>query len=370
MNSGKDLHIISFNIPFPANYGGVIDVFYKLKALHKLGVNIHLHCFSYGRVECKELEKYCEKVYYYPRNMSWVNIFSRTPFIIKSRSNKLLTKRLKELPFPILYEGLHCCMSLENKELKQKKYIRAHNVETHYYRQLAKNESNLFSKLFLYSEYLKIRKYEKTLKIVDGIFSISNDDKNHFSKSYNSHLIRAFHSNKGITSKTGIGKYALYHGNLTVSENINAAFFLVKLSTQSSYPLIIAGKKPSEKLIEEIKKYKHIQLCKNPTNEEMDKLIRNAQMVLLPTKQNTGIKLKLLESLYKSRFCIVNNTMVSNTELESYCIEANSNEDWFNSIEKYKSIEFSDENIKHRKEICSIFNNEKEAQKIIDIIFA
>ena len=31
---------------------------------------------------------------------------------------------------------------------------------------------------------------------------------------------------------------------------------------------------------------------------------------------------------------------------------------------------FSDENIKHRKEICSIFNNEKEAQKIIDIIFA
>jgi transposase len=62
--------------------------------------------------------------------------------------------------------------------------------------------------------------------------------------------------------------------------------------------------------------------------------------------------------------------MVNNTELEPYCIEANSNEDWLNSIEKYKSIKFSDENIKHRKEICSIFNNEKEAQKIIDIIFA
>lgn len=29
----KRLHIISFNIPYPPNYGGVIDVFYKLEAL-------------------------------------------------------------------------------------------------------------------------------------------------------------------------------------------------------------------------------------------------------------------------------------------------------------------------------------------------
>ncbi len=29
----KYLHIISFDIPYPPNYGGVIDVFYKLKAL-------------------------------------------------------------------------------------------------------------------------------------------------------------------------------------------------------------------------------------------------------------------------------------------------------------------------------------------------
>ena len=27
------LHIISFDVPYPANYGGVIDVFYRVKAL-------------------------------------------------------------------------------------------------------------------------------------------------------------------------------------------------------------------------------------------------------------------------------------------------------------------------------------------------
>jgi hypothetical protein len=51
----KHLHIISFDVPYPANYGGVIDVFYKLKNLHKAGVKIILHCFEYGRGEQKEL---------------------------------------------------------------------------------------------------------------------------------------------------------------------------------------------------------------------------------------------------------------------------------------------------------------------------
>jgi len=44
-NSGKHLHIISFDIPYPANYGGVIDVFYKLRALVSAGIKIHLHAF-------------------------------------------------------------------------------------------------------------------------------------------------------------------------------------------------------------------------------------------------------------------------------------------------------------------------------------
>ena len=43
------LHIVSFDIPWPPNYGGIIDVFYKIRALHGAGVQIHLHCFEYQR---------------------------------------------------------------------------------------------------------------------------------------------------------------------------------------------------------------------------------------------------------------------------------------------------------------------------------
>ena len=63
MTRTKKINIISFNVPLPANYGGVIDVFYKIKTLTDLGFDIILHCFQYGRPVAPELEKYCKEVH-------------------------------------------------------------------------------------------------------------------------------------------------------------------------------------------------------------------------------------------------------------------------------------------------------------------
>ena len=90
----QQLHIVSFDVPFPANYGGVIDVFYKIKSLQREGVGIILHCFQYGRQKSEELESLCEKVYYYKRKMNWLGVFSKTPFIVYSRKNRKLYQNL------------------------------------------------------------------------------------------------------------------------------------------------------------------------------------------------------------------------------------------------------------------------------------
>ena len=78
------VNIISFNIPYPANYGGVIDVFYKIKAFNDLGVNVILHCFEYGRDRSEVLESMCDKVYYYKRRGALCNV-SHIPYIVYSR---------------------------------------------------------------------------------------------------------------------------------------------------------------------------------------------------------------------------------------------------------------------------------------------
>ena len=107
-SSHKALHIISFDIPYPADYGGVIDVYYKLKSLAALGVEITLHCFQYGkRLPQPHLETLCRKVYYYPRLTGWKGLHTSLPYIVSSRRDETLFSRLLEDDAPILFEGLH-----------------------------------------------------------------------------------------------------------------------------------------------------------------------------------------------------------------------------------------------------------------------
>lgn len=366
----KHLHIITPYIPYPANFGGAIDVFHRIVALKELGVRIHLHCFEYDRSQAKELERYCEKVYYYKRYMRWKKFFSSTPFIIKTRENKILTQRLKENPFPILYDGLHCTATISNPDVKQKKFIRTHNVEADYFRYLAKNETSVLRKTIYFFEYLKISVYEKNVANADAVFALTVNDKKHFSAFCNSFLIRAFHSNADSNSNSGKGKYALYHGNLTISENKNAMRFLLnKVFTKIDFPLTVAGKITDQKLVKEIKSHSGITLIANPNQDVMNGLIQNAQLILLPTFQDTGIKLKLLESLFKGRFCIANNKMIDNTELEAFCLRANTPKEWIRAINHYRDMDFSHEEIEKRKKIKTIFDNRKEAQKMIDVMF-
>ena len=159
------LHIISFDVPYPTNYGGVIDVFYKLKALHHLGVIIYLHVFEYGKGEQVELKKYCKEVFYYPRNSFVKSFFSKTPFIVKSRGSNLLIANLNKNDYPILFEGLHTTLPVIKDSLKNRNiYLRAHNIEHRFYKGLEKSESNAFKRTFFRRESKKLRRYEKILK--------------------------------------------------------------------------------------------------------------------------------------------------------------------------------------------------------------
>ena len=78
----KYLHVIAFDIPYPANYGGVIVVYYHLKALADAGVRVILHSFQYGhRQGSPELEQICHQTYYYPRSKKIIDQFHKRPFI-------------------------------------------------------------------------------------------------------------------------------------------------------------------------------------------------------------------------------------------------------------------------------------------------
>ena len=145
----KHLHIVTHDVPWPADFGGVVDLFYKIKALHNLGVHIHLHCFTSGRGEQKMLNKYCASVRYYPRKKGLPGFSFRVPYIVQSRSDKNLLKELNKDNYPILLEGIHCTFFLQIDALINRKvFVRLHNIEYKYYQQLAKNETNFIRKIY------------------------------------------------------------------------------------------------------------------------------------------------------------------------------------------------------------------------------
>ena len=136
----KYLHVVSFDIPDPPNYGGVIDVYYKLKTLHKKGIRIILHAFEYpGRDRSDNLLNYCQVVHYYPRLLGFKSAVSGKPYIVSSRKSEQLLENLCRDDHPILFEGLHSCYYLGHPRLENRfKIYRESNIEHRYYFNLFK----------------------------------------------------------------------------------------------------------------------------------------------------------------------------------------------------------------------------------------
>jgi len=369
----KHLHVIAFDVPLPANYGGVIDVYFKLKSLAALGVKIHLHCFEYGRNEVPELEELCQEVHYYHRSTTRGYLFRRRPFIAVTRSSEELVLRLLKDNHPILFEGLHTCYHLEDERLMNRfKIVRTHNIEHHYYQNLANVEKDLFKKYYFLSEVGKLERFERTLCNAQLVAAISKADTEYLDSKYpNVHQISAFHPNDKVEIAEGIGKFCLYHGSLEIGENNEAALHLViNIFSTIDVPLIIAGNKPSQELKAEVAKHSNVEIRSGLNTKDIHQLIKDAQINVLPTFQATGIKLKLLAALYMGRHCLVNSFMVENTGLESLCRVEDTDKRFIQAVQTLFTEEFNGNGRERRAEILNErFCNTVNAKKLYSLIF-
>ncbi|MBO6517177.1 MAG: glycosyltransferase [Bacteroidia bacterium] len=373
-DSQKHLHVVVFDVPYPANYGGVIDIYYKLVALAESGVKIHLHCYQYGRSESAMLKGICETVTYYRRKVFKNPIYNAKPYIVASRNSTALIENITQDDYPILFEGLHSTYYLADKRLKDRyKVVRTHNVEHHYYKHLEKVETNMFKKYFFKIEADRLKKYEKVLKHADCIAAISSNDTKYFGKRFDNVLhLPPFHVNNKVSSGDGRGKFILYHGNLAVGENNEAALYLLKnVLKNPAHPVIIAGNDPSDELIRTVETMDHVTIKSNITSEEINHLISDAHINLLYTNQATGIKLKLVNSLFMGRHCIANDKMIKNTGLEELCVRANSVSQFTQAIEYCWDNELNEAELRNRVEVLETsFNNMRNVEPLIDTVFS
>ncbi|MGB4846006.1 MAG: glycosyltransferase [Ferruginibacter sp.] len=370
----KHIHIVTHEVPWPANYGGVIDLFYKIKTLHAKGVNIHLHSFSTDMKPQDELNKYCASVNYYQRKNNISSFSFSIPYIVNSRANAALIANLQKDNHPVLLEGIHCTYFLNNDKLTNRKIVvRLHNVEFEYYKQLARQEKNLFKKLYFSHESRLLKNYEKAIANKARIVAVSKADVDLYKKEFKTNFIQylpVFLPYTLAVGKEGKGCFCLYHGNLAINENEEAAIWLLKnVFTDNETPFVIAGKNPSAKLQKLAHAHPNTCLVANPSDKEMQDMICKAHVHVLPSLNNTGVKLKLLNALFNGRHCLVNKAAVNGSGLEPYCYACENAEDFKTKIKELYGQPFTEQEIQQRQGLLqTLYNNEANASKLIALL--
>ncbi|MDP4254073.1 MAG: glycosyltransferase [Bacteroidota bacterium] len=371
----KHLHIVCLDVPYPVDYGGVFDLFHKIRALHEAGILIHLHCFEYGRGAQSILNEYCIDVQYYARREGHKGFSHKLPYIVCSRSNGRLLENLAADDHPILLEGIHCTYLLNDDRFARRRIVlRLHNVEYQYYRELYHAERSIFKKLYYLHESNLLRRYEKKVAGKVPILAVSEKDSQLYRREFGSEridTIPVFLPFDEVRSKEGTGCFCLYHGNLSVAETEQAAVWLLKEVFPSlQAPLIISGKQPSARLSRLVSKYPQACLIADPTQEEMQDLISKAQVNILPSFICTGVKLKLLNALFNGRHCVVNKEAVNGTGLESTCHLGASAGEFRQLVAGLYKRPFTAGDAAARRDILSgCYNNRENAEKLIRSIW-
>lgn len=371
----KHVHIVCLDIPYPVDYGGVTDLFYKIRSLHQLGVKIHLHCFTKNRQPQDELNKYCETVHYYQRKSNRRSFSFSTPLMVNSRVNEELVSNLQKDRYPVLLEGIHCSYYLKTGLLNDRKVIvRLHNAEFEYYRQLAKHEKNLFKKMYYLHESRLLKKYERAIANKATFLAVSKQDTVLYKKEFNATNISylpVFLPYNLAVGKAGKGCFCLYHGNLSINENEAAAIWLLQnVFSKLNFPFVIAGKDPSEKLQQLARDHQHTCLVANPSEKEMQDMISKAHIHVLPSLNNTGIKLKLLNALFNGRYCLVNKAAVEGSGLEDYCTVAENEISFQQQIEALYQQPFTEQEMQQRQQLLqTTYNNEQNAKELMTFLW-
>lgn len=366
------VHIVSLDAPAPPDYGGAIDIYYKIVALSAIGKKVILHYFDYKEGRSAEgLEQHCYKIHSYKRQTGIQGLSYRLPYIVRSRINKELIDTLQKDNYPVILEGVHCTGILPYINSQSRKIIlRLHNNEATYYKALAKATRNTFKKIYYTWESYLLKHYQNALPKGMCIAGLSESDLKDFSAQQftNLHFVPSFIPWQEVRSQLGTGDYCLYQGNMSVAENEEAAFWLVdNLFSKSSVPFIIAGKAPSNRLLKKTAGFRNIQVIRDPSEEKMAMLVHNAQINILPSFNQTGVKLKLLHALFNGRYCLTNPAGVEGSSIKCGVIIANK-EEMAEQVSHFITKPFSGSEAAERRLLLTIYNNEVNAQKLSALI--
>jgi hypothetical protein len=230
---------------------------------------------------------------------------------------------------------------------------------------MSKSETNLVKKILYYFVSKKYITYQKILPDFDSVFALSKSEYKEAKKvTTNCIYVPVFHGNEVNTLLSEHGKYAFYHGDLRLADNKRAAQFLIEVFKEIlDYNLIIASSNGKHFIENNLHNVSNVKFVEIKDENHLDELFANAHINVMLSFQESGTKLKVINSLFKSRFCLINKNMVDDEQVLSLCEIAATKQDFINKIIDLKNKPYNQIEMK-KKVLNDIFNDIKNAKLI------
>lgn len=143
-------------------------------------------------------------------------------------------------------------------------------------------------------------------KYFDAYIFVSNFTKEKFLEAYpeiSSKSFVLYNFNQNFDSTIYRGNYFLYFGRLDREKGLIT--LLQAFNQLSDYRLIIAGRGPFERYIDEYNQYGNISFVGFKQGEELKELIKNSEFVIIPSECYENLPMSVVEALSLSKPIIV-----------------------------------------------------------------
>jgi hypothetical protein len=327
------LTFIFNEMPFPANHGGRVDVWRRIKAFHRAGVRLQLIVWKGDRPEHQptpehlaELGKYVEEIHFFTIGSDWASRIRRlvnlTRFSSHVASRALTGQEYRDLiaevkqfdPAAIWLDAIYggvLALALA-KDLHLPFYVRSHNLEHQYMARQAGLANNLRDKLAWGLAVFHLEAFET------GLLAAS---KHYFDCSYDD--LQFWHA-RGLANGSYLPQTVepevdfagselpplvpnsfdvAFMGNLHSPNNVEGLLWFIDrvmpllLKKRPGISVLIAGSKPRDVILDACKRHpNNITLLPNPENSA--DVYRAGKVLINPVLSGSGVMVKSIEMLF------------------------------------------------------------------------
>lgn len=329
---------IANEMPYPPNHGGRVDIWRRIKGMHKAGVRLQFIAWQGSnpehrakREDIEELGKYVDEVHLINIDRSWLGRALRLPYLlhypslaatmtIASRQKRDLSDLVRLYsPSAVWLESIYGAALAQKLTDKHKTplYVRSHNIEHQYMRRLAVLATDVQERIALRLNMLHLESLERRLlKRARRFYDCSYDDLLWWQgQGYDNGIFlpqtivpeEDFFPSQNPLFQPGEFD-VIFMGNLHSPNNVEGLLWFLEqvlpivVAARPEARILIAGSRPKDEIRAACTHHRQITLMPNPANST--DIYLAGKVLVNPILSGSGVMVKSIEMLFFDGFLV------------------------------------------------------------------